>query len=84
MVTKLFVVVEGNWQDYEGGGDAICSIWSTEELALADVKRLLKEKGVPKLKRRDGDGQWHLSGSPSNSWLEIQEWPLDDIPQGEE
>ncbi len=75
-MTKLYVVVEGNWQDYEGGGDDIAGIFSTYARAEAAVKGILKSYKKSRTKKNK-NGQWVLSGRPSNSWIQIDEWDLD-------
>lgn len=71
----VWIVVEGNWRDYEGGGDAIQSVHSSEAAAMDELRRLLREEGRQDAKP-DSDGCYVLEGSPSNRWLAINRWAV--------
>ena len=71
----VYVLVEGNWQDYEGGGDHVLAIYCTESSALRELRNRLVAHELPDLQANE-DGCYMLEGSPSSRWLEIQKWAL--------
>jgi hypothetical protein len=67
----VFIVVCGNWQDYEGGGDEILAVHATREGAMETIRMALKDRGRDPNQKPRRDGQWFISGPPSSEWLEI-------------
>lgn len=72
----VYVVVCGNWQDYEGGGDEVISIHASRDGALKSISAALSERGRKPSQRPNREGRWFISGSPSEEWLEILKYEL--------
>jgi hypothetical protein len=73
---KVYVVMQYNWQDYEGGGGEVVSIHTDRAVAFAKVKKLLPAN----LRRRakEADTEWYLPKVPAQEdWLAIEEYELE-------
>lgn len=79
-MNEVYVLVEGNWQAYEGGGDTILGVYSSEELALPFVEAYCAYRniGVPVRNER---GEWVISEGASETWLAIQKHSIDRTHQ---
>lgn len=69
---KVFVLCEGNWQDYEGGGETVLGVYANREDALAEaIKRL------PKVAKKPDESIWHFPKQPAqDDWLSLTEWEV--------
>lgn len=78
---KVYLVLDCNWQDYSGGGAEVVSVHASEDLAVAKVKAILKERGVkPGALKPNARNEWgFVSGGGADYWLEIQPHEVEDF-----
>jgi hypothetical protein len=76
---KVFVLFESNWQDYEGGGDALINIFATRaraEKAFRSNWRRLKQRSWNGKKPIEIGEEYEAIGGPSRSGLRIEEYEV--------
>ncbi len=77
---EVFVLVESNWQAYEGGGDSILGVYSSEELAIPGVEAYCAYRNIA-VPVRNEDGEWLISEGGSETWLVIHKHSIDRTHQ---
>jgi hypothetical protein len=71
---KVFVVMENNWQDHEGGGGEIHSIHATWDAAFKAVKKLHRPRRLnPKKTEWNYRTKEEDERSASHDWTTIDE-----------
>ena len=72
---KVYVVLDNNWQHYEGGGAEIVSIHNSEDSALAKVEAELKPYGVKMKDRANEPNSWYYVDNVGGEdrWFSIEE-----------
>lgn len=80
---KVYVVLDNNWQHYEGGGAEIVSIHGSKDGALAKVRAKFKElnknryKGKPlyrmRARKNEPDCWYYCENGAADYWYSIEE-----------
>lgn len=80
---KVYVVLDNNWQHYEGGGAEVVSIHTSRDSALAKVKALFKDlnkrryagkpRYVMKEKKNEPNCWYTCENGASDEWYSIEE-----------
>lgn len=69
---KVYIVLENNWQDYEGGGAEVIAVFGDRKSAFAKVKKLLPRSR--RYRAKEDAQEWVLSDEgASHYWLTIEE-----------
>lgn len=73
----ITVVCEGNWQDYEGGGDDVIAVFSSREKAIAFVEKSWPNRkfdGYEWVDHKEDEGGSHY-------WTSVKDYNLDEEPE---
>lgn len=77
---EVFVLVESNWQAYEGGGDSILGVYTSEELALPMVEAYCAFRDID-VPERNECGEWVIDEGASETWLAIHKHSVNQTHQ---